>query len=967
MHSRTSVKKPKIMPRKLSKPEQRERQLDRQIEKRISFIRKNPRLDKYGRPIPDGSPIGMGDKNWIKNYGIGGYSSVKTPILGVGIPRDSYLPRECRENEKNALRVLRSADEHTPRSTKLTKEIKKWAKKNYLHENNAFMAQLIQVSKRVKPISSLQRPPYNISLENLSELHPLIYKFANYSLQDKRQINAHFGGSTREQMAKAQLFKSMGDPPGMVACEVTYEPKYKAFDKLEPRVPMLMSTREQMTKAQLFKSMGNPGLPSECHPVIPYVPKFSYLSSEPSSVSARFGKPPGSDQNVVPVWKKILSKKIIEKEKYEKKKELARMKKKRLNSLAKKESKNVYDLIDENEKTILLPWKTPVQSDYQADFSNAEDMGKAGSLDKFLLPEMSKKQKTNKVTRIKKITLMERSQSEKYHRYGSQPTPQRYVKNWFKRHEKPVKITVRKPKPEEKAEKACTSHLATIERCQPTEWLSPYGGDDHNQHLHATAGTSNKEWMGDEWLDENEDGSINEEKLLQFGQKEERIHIQNEEEEREEQETTQHDELNLQEQIVEPSELEQPERLVQIESEHPLPNVTSTSDIDTLPERHELSINPIARRSEFFGKCRIANKLAKFASPRRTTNPGRLANRATIAEKHTYPHTPRTAAIVATYKSGVVPRPGSLAEVSQNGVCDLSHRSIHSEILITFLQRVHSAFMTSKSSVPDIQTLLLNDCRLTDRDAAKIIYELTKMQKILHLDLSNNKLGMQTGKALIELTNKTSLFELYLSGTLAHHSHASATLLKGWSTLNLKIVDFSHNRISSIDSVQKIGKLISDTKTLKHLNLSWNNFGPNGGKLIAEAFIKNKTLTYLSLSFNGIGEQATTILSKGIIKHPKILTLDVDGSSFGDASALTLANAMVQSQSKRKNNGSGTFCTVLMRHNKISSQVCQQVIEKNINSTKDKSRLIFEVYPVIVGDGEGSTDPTVSVVYQVPK
>ena len=56
------------MPRKLSKPEQRERQLDRQIEKRISFIRKNPRLDKYGRPIPDGSPIGMGDKNWIKNF-----------------------------------------------------------------------------------------------------------------------------------------------------------------------------------------------------------------------------------------------------------------------------------------------------------------------------------------------------------------------------------------------------------------------------------------------------------------------------------------------------------------------------------------------------------------------------------------------------------------------------------------------------------------------------------------------------------------------------------------------------------------------------------------------------------------------------------------------------------------------------------------------------------------------------------
>ena len=58
------------------------------------------------------------------------------------------------------------------------------------------------------------------------------------------------------------------------------------------------------------------------------------------------------------------------------------------------------------------------------------------------------------------------------------------------------------------ADVACSSHLATIERCQPTQWLSPFGGDDHNQHLHATAGTLDSEWMGDEWLDEDEDGNI---------------------------------------------------------------------------------------------------------------------------------------------------------------------------------------------------------------------------------------------------------------------------------------------------------------------------------------------------------------------------------------------------------------------------------------------------------------------------
>ena len=108
--------------KKKSKIEQRAAALEQKAEARIEYIRQNPRLDRYGRPIVDGTPLGSGDKSWRLHYGFAGYESAKTPILGIGIPRDSFLPQECRENEKNAFR-------DSPRSSKLTKEIKKWARK----------------------------------------------------------------------------------------------------------------------------------------------------------------------------------------------------------------------------------------------------------------------------------------------------------------------------------------------------------------------------------------------------------------------------------------------------------------------------------------------------------------------------------------------------------------------------------------------------------------------------------------------------------------------------------------------------------------------------------------------------------------------------------------------------------------------------------------------------------------------
>ena len=106
----------KKIPKKMDKMQRAQAIRDKQVADRIEQIRQTPQTDRYGRPVVDGSPIGNGDSNWRLHYGVGGYSGVHTPMLGIGISRDSFLPTECRENEKNAQRVLDVA-KHTPRSS----------------------------------------------------------------------------------------------------------------------------------------------------------------------------------------------------------------------------------------------------------------------------------------------------------------------------------------------------------------------------------------------------------------------------------------------------------------------------------------------------------------------------------------------------------------------------------------------------------------------------------------------------------------------------------------------------------------------------------------------------------------------------------------------------------------------------------------------------------------------------------
>ena len=178
-------------PIELSKTSSHDRM--RETERKLEKIRSTPVYDRYGRAHFEGTPIGSGDKAWRLQHGSGAKYSRQCSLQGVGISRDSFLPSECKVNERTAMST-------TPRSNKLSKEVKDWAKKYKYTNDAAFMKKLRLVQKRVVSCDVLP----NITDEQKQELFDCIYKIANYALLDKRQAAPPMGTSTREQMAAAQ-------------------------------------------------------------------------------------------------------------------------------------------------------------------------------------------------------------------------------------------------------------------------------------------------------------------------------------------------------------------------------------------------------------------------------------------------------------------------------------------------------------------------------------------------------------------------------------------------------------------------------------------------------------------------------------------------------------------------------------------------------------------------------------------
>jgi Ran GTPase-activating protein (RanGAP) involved in mRNA processing and transport len=204
--------------------------------------------------------------------------------------------------------------------------------------------------------------------------------------------------------------------------------------------------------------------------------------------------------------------------------------------------------------------------------------------------------------------------------------------------------------------------------------------------------------------------------------------------------------------------------------------------------------------------------------------------------------------------------------------------------------------------------------RIDDADVIKLSLSLSLTTYVTNIDLSSNSIGKEGATALRDaLSSNPRTVKL----NMEHNGLGPAGLVALSSIVrvpSLQTLLLSGNRIVSIASgsgntdsaanasatdlsgmVKFCAELTGPGVTLTELNLSSNNLGPDGGRLVGDMLKLNSTLVKLSLAGpdQNLGAQGVRFLSLGLEKNAHLTDLSLAKNGCGSAGIFSLLDALV--------------------------------------------------------------------------
>eukprot|EP01098_Paradermamoeba_levis_P003823 TRINITY_DN1689_c0_g1_i2.p1 TRINITY_DN1689_c0_g1~~TRINITY_DN1689_c0_g1_i2.p1 ORF type:complete len:592 (-),score=257.39 TRINITY_DN1689_c0_g1_i2:128-1903(-) len=143
----------------------------------------------------------------------------------------------------------------------------------------------------------------------------------------------------------------------------------------------------------------------------------------------------------------------------------------------------------------------------------------------------------------------------------------------------------------------------------------------------------------------------------------------------------------------------------------------------------------------------------------------------------------------------------------------------------------------------------------------------------------------------------------------------------------LKVIDFSHNKLTSAGAIALIKALTTaPNEHLTELNLNDNGIDDEALKVLAEALPNLPKLKVLNVSGNQIGDNGVKVYLEALAKAPNAIpTLALANNNISDAGAATIAALL---------KASGTIHTVLLAGNEIGDAGAEAVaaaLQDNLN------------------------------------
>lgn len=148
--------------------------------------------------------------------------------------------------------------------------------------------------------------------------------------------------------------------------------------------------------------------------------------------------------------------------------------------------------------------------------------------------------------------------------------------------------------------------------------------------------------------------------------------------------------------------------------------------------------------------------------------------------------------------------------------------------------------------------------------------------------MADNELQTYGAQLLCEMLNENdAIISLNVSGNNfkpqdAHLFHTMTSYYR----CTLKELDLSHNDFGEYGG-KLIGEAIGNNDTIETLNISWNGFGPNGAKAIAKGLEENSCLKVLDVSWNGLEDVGSEMIASAISANDVMVDLNISANRIG--------------------------------------------------------------------------------------
>ena len=241
-------------------------------------------------------------------------------------------------------------------------------------------------------------------------------------------------------------------------------------------------------------------------------------------------------------------------------------------------------------------------------------------------------------------------------------------------------------------------------------------------------------------------------------------------------------------------------------------------------------------------------------------------------------------------------------EAQDNELCEILSRSFDSGVIDIRYHRllphqvVSLGFFLSRSHRKWNELNLL-ECHIGDH-GMNIIHQYlcgdkANKQKVTNINLSSNNLTGASSHLIADIISHLQPHTLMLGDNITNVRDISTAVI---NTSTVKVLNMENNDLTAQEAVAISDMMIC----LEDLTIFDNKLGDHGAELLSEGITNTKTLRVLDISNNNIGPSGTTAIANALTNNTSLEELYMNGNNIGQDGAIALGNAITNNKMIKK-------------------------------------------------------------------